>query len=307
MPPAIAVIIAAFKPGPLIDDCLTALLKQKNVSDYEIIVVDSSTDGTVERIQQNFPTVRVIALQQQTHQSIARNIGIEHTQAAYIAITDQDCIPPPDWLNRLLAHHQQGSYAAVGGAVANGTPRSAVGTATYLIEFNEFLPIGQARLVWMIPHCNICFRRAVFAEVGPFRPLPPGAEDLVFNVLLSQQGQQLFYDPQIAVTHQNRTGLAAFFRHQRRLGFGSAAARRVAPLPGQVFVQHPVLAYGLPLVRSVRTASRLLRSHVQSFVLYLLLLPILIPGYIAWTMGFLAGLRQPQSWDTDAVHQPRDA
>ncbi len=305
MPPDVAVVIAAFKPGPLLDHCLTALLQQEGIAAFEIIVVDSSADGTAERVQRDFPTVTVVPLAQQTHQSIARNIGIQHTQAAYIAITDQDCVVPADWLKRLLAHHQAGDYAAVGGAIANGTPRSMVGTATYLIEFNEFFPLGQPRLVGMIPHCNICFRREVFDVVGPFRPLPPGAEDLVFNFLLTQQKQRILFDPHITVTHQNRTGLLAFLHHQRRLGFGSAVAHRIVPLRGQMFQDYPWLACSLPFIRSLRTAHRLLLSHLQSFVLYALLLPILIPGYTVWTVGFLAGLRHPLPPTDDVVRQSR--
>lgn len=305
LPIDVAVVIAAFKPGRLLDHCLTALLQQESVAAFEIIVVDSSADGTAERIEHDFPTVTVVPLEQQTHQSIARTIGIQHTQAAYIAITDQDCVVPADWLKRLLAHHQAGDYAAVGGAIVNGTPRSIFGTTTYLIEFNEFLPLGQPRLVGMIPHCNICFRREVFDAVGPFRPLPPGAEDLVFNFLLAQQKQLMLFDPHITVTHQNRTGLRAFLHHQRRLGFGSAVARRTVPLSGQIFNDYPWLACSLPFIRSLRTAHRLLFSHLQSFVLYILLLPILIPGYTVWTIGFFAGLRHPLPDDDDGVRQSR--
>ena len=193
--------------------------------------------------------------------------------------------------SRLLARHQEGNYAAVGGAVGNGTPTSLVGTASYLIEFNEFLPAGQPRVVPMIPHCNICFRREVFTDIGTFAEVPPGAEDQVFNFLLTQQGQQLLFDPDIVVTHLNRTSFSHFLRHQRLLGFGSAIVRRTIPVKGQQFVRYPVLSYGLPFVRLLRTAGRLLRGHQATFLRYLFLLPILVPGYIVWAAGFRTGLR----------------
>jgi GT2 family glycosyltransferase len=293
-----AVVVASFRPGPLIDRCLTAILAQQGIDHLEIVVVDSSGDGTAERVRHNFPRVEVIALPQQTHQSIARNIGIAHTQAPFIALTDQDCLVPSDWLTRLLAWHRTGHYAAVGGAIGNGTPHSVVGTATYLIEFNEYMPGGTPRLVSMIPHCNVCFRREVFTRVGPFVATPPGAEDLVFNFLLCQHGQQLWYDPAIVVTHLNRTTFSAFLRHQRLLGFGSAIGRRTVAIKGQTLVRHPSLAYGLPLVRLVRTAARLFMSNTPAFLRYLLLLPILLPGYIVWTAGFLTGLREDLSLST---------
>lgn len=287
-----AVVVAAFRPGPLIHRCLRSLLAQTGVSTPEIIVVDSSADGTAARLQQAFPTVTVIELDRQTPQSVARNIGIAHTQAQFIAITDHDCVAPPDWLQRLLAWHAQDRYEAVGGAVGNGTPDSTVGTASYLIEFNEFLPGGTPQSVEMIPHCNICFRREVFTEIGPFIESPPGAEDLLYNFRICQQGGRIFLDPNIIVTHLNRTGLRTFLRHQRLLGFGSAAARRMAPLKGQTFVRHPMLACGLPLLRLVRTASRLFQQNRPVFFHYVRLLPLIFPGYLYWTAGFLAGLHQ---------------
>ncbi|HXG18864.1 MAG TPA: glycosyltransferase [Methylomirabilota bacterium] len=288
-----AVIVASFRPGRLIDRCLQALLAQEKIAAPEIIVVDSSTDGTAERVQKQFPMVKVIALAQQTPQSAARNIGVAHTQARFIAFTDQDCIAPSDWLARLLAWHQAGDYVAVGGAIGNGTPGSRVGTASYLIEFNEFLPAGAPRPVTMLPHCNICFRRDVFTTVGPFAETPPGAEDLIFNFLIARQGGSILFDPTIVVQHMNRTDFLTFLRHQQLLGFGSAIARRTVALPGQVLVRYPLLAYGLPFVRLFLTTRRLFIHHRPALRRYLRLLPILWPGYVRWTVGFLAGLRYP--------------
>jgi glycosyltransferase involved in cell wall biosynthesis len=276
----------------LIDHCLRSVLAQQGIANLEIVVVDSSADGTAERLQREFSSVEVIGLEKQTPQSVARNIGVARTRAPFIAITDHDCVVPPDWLTRLLARHREGQYAAVGGAVGNGTPTNLIGTASYLIEFNEFLPLGKPRLVTMIPPCNVCFRRETFATVGPFVEVPPGAEDLVFNFLLCQQGGRILFDPAIIVGHINRTTFWRFLRHQRLLGFGSAVARRTVALKGQFLVRHPNLAYGLPLARLIRTASRLLTNDSASFLRYLGLLPILLPGYMLWTVGFLAGLKQ---------------
>lgn len=290
--PMCAVVVASFRPGQVINQCLVAILAQQDVAPFAVIVVDSSTDGTAERLRREFPSVDVVALPQQTYQSQARNIGIARTHAPFVAITDQDCVVPPDWLARLLAHHQAGNYAIVGGAIGNGTPASAVGTASYLIEFNEFLPLGQLRRVAMIPYCNICIRREVFATVGPFVDVPPGAEDQVYNFLLCQHGEQLLFDPTIVVTHLNRTGFRAFLRHQHLLGVGSAIARRTVALPGQGLIRYPWLAPILPLVRTIRTSGRLLRQNRAVFFRYLRLFPILLPGYMMWAAGFMSGACQ---------------
>jgi len=289
-----SVIVASFRPGSLIHRCVRSLLTQEDASP-SIIVVDSSGDETAAQLRAAFPTISVIDLPHQTPQSIARRIGIEHARTPFIAITDQDCEVPSNWLQQLLFHHAQAHYDAVGGSIANGTPESAVGTASYLIEFNEFLPDGEPHLTQMIPHCNICFRREVFDSYGPFIEAPPGAEDLLYNFWLSQNGGRLFFDPAIAVRHLNRTDFRSFLRHQWLLGFGSAMARRAAPLSGQIFIRFPFLSYGLPFVRLFRTMSRLLRSHRFIFLRYLRLLPVLLPGYLRWASGFRAGAHAPSS------------
>ena len=288
--PSCAIVVASFRPGPSIHLCLRSLLAQVGTSAPEIIVVDSSGDGTAAQLRASFPTITVIELSRQTRQAAARNIGVAHSRAQFIAFTDQDCVAPQDWLLQLLSWHGHGNYDAVGGAIGNGTPESAVGTASYLIEFNEFLPTGKPWLVEMIPHCNICFRREVFTTVGPFIEAPSGAEDLLYNFFVRQQGGRLLFDPSIVVTHLNRTDFYAFLRHQWELGFGSAIARRMATLKGQPFVRYPLLAYSLPLVRLSRTFSRLLRHNRSALWRYLRLLPFLTPGYVRWTAGFLAGV-----------------
>ncbi len=299
-------VVASFRPGQVINHCLRAILAQQGVARFDVIVVDSSADGTAERLRREFPSVDIVALNQQTYQSEARNIGIARTQATFVAITDQDCIVPEDWLARLLAHHRTGTYAIVGGAVGNGTPAAAVGTASYLIEFNEFLPIGQPRLVTMIPYCNICVRREVFAAVGPFVNVPPGAEDQVYNFLLSQRGESILFDPTIVVTHLNRTDFLGFLRHQRLLGVGSAIARRTVAIQGQEFVRYPWLAYTLPVVRLVRTSGRLLRQDREALLRYLRLFPFLLPGYLMWTKGFVSGLRQRLPYSPYAIMKRKD-
>ncbi len=291
--PVISVVVPSYRPGTLLAGCVEALLRQEVPVPYEVIVVDSTADGTAERLAARFPACRTIALETRTPQAMARNIGVAAARGEYVALTDHDCLVPPDWLARLLRRHAAGEYAAVGGAVANGTPHSLVGTAAYWIEFNDFTSGRRAGPVAQVPHCNVCFRRAALASDRPFPALPPCAEDLTFNYLLTTAGETIFFDPEIVVTHLNRTRLDAFLSHQYELGRGSAIARRLVPLPGAVFVRHPVLAPALPLVRLGGTVRRVAGRHPGRLPLVSALLPLLLAGYACWTAGFLNGRRLP--------------
>lgn len=291
--PRVSVVVPCYQPGGLIDGCLETLRAQDLDGLYEIIVVESSGDGTAERLRATFPGVRVIAPPTRTFPAEAQNIGVAAAAADLIAITNHDCRVPPDWLRRMVARHDSGTYAAVGGAVANGTPESWIGTAAYWSEFNEFTTGRAATVLAGVPQCNVCFRRSALAGPTPFPTVRFGAEELTFNYELTRAGHRFFFDPTIVVTHVNRTTMAAFLRHQRVLGTGSAMARRLVPLAGGVAVRHPVLIPLLPALRLARLLARVARRHPRDLATVLVLAPLLLYGYVVWAAGFFAGTRGP--------------
>jgi len=289
--PAISVVVPSYKGSSTLSRCVRSILDQTLKEPYEVVLVDSSPDGTVDLVATEFPEVRLIRVAQRAFPGAARNIGLSHATAEFIAFTDQDCVVEPEWLEKLLARLREGSVAAVGGAILNGTPASAVGTAGYLIEFNEFTTHRKPGLVSNLPHCNIGFRRESLLKHGSFPPVVPGAEDLIYNWFLRFRQQDLLFDPEIQVTHLNRTRLKEFLFHQHLLGRGSGVARRRTALPGQAFARWPILTPALPAIRIARTAFRLMRRDPRSFVQYLALMPICLPGYLMWTVGFFRGAR----------------
>lgn len=291
--PLVSVVVPCYRPGPLIDGCLEGLLDQDLDGPYEVIVVESSGDGTAERLRARFSRCRVIAPPARTLPAEAQNIGVAAATGAFIAITNHDCVIPRDWLRRLLARHAAGTYAAVGGAVANGTPRSLVGTTAYWSEFNEFTTGRPAGEVPGVPQCNVCFRRTALVGSAPFPTVRFGAEELTFNYELTRAGGVFFFDPSIVITHVNRTTVRAFLAHQRILGIGSAMARRLVPLSGAVLIRHPALIPLLPALRLTRLLSRVARRHPGELPKVIGLAPLLLIGYAVWAAGFWRGSREP--------------
>lgn len=292
-PPLVSVVVPCYRPGFLIDGCLEGLLDQDLDGPYEVIVVESTGDGTAERLSARFPGCRVIAPPARTLPAEAQNVGVDAARGPFIAITNHDCLVPRDWLRRLLARHEGGAYAAVGGAVANGTPWSFVGTAAYWSEFNEFTSGRPAGVVAGVPQCNVCFQRTALVGATPFPTVRFGAEELTFNYELTRAGGVFFFDPSIVVTHLNRTTVEAYLAHQRVLGRGSAMARRLVPLPGTVLVRHPALIPLLPLLRLTRVISRVAGRHPDQLPRVIGLIPLLLIGYVTWAAGFWKGSREP--------------
>jgi GT2 family glycosyltransferase len=299
--PLVSVVVPCYRPGPLIDGCVERLLAQDLDAPHEVIVVESSGDGTAERLRTRFPACRVIAPAARTLPAEAQNIGVAAASGRFVAITNHDCLVQDDWLRRLVARHQRGSYAAVGGAVANGTPESRIGTAAYWSEFNEFTPGRPAGEVRGVPQCNVCFRRDALVGATPFPTVRFGAEELTFNYELGRAGGVFFFDPSVVVTHLNRTTWEAFTAHQRLLGMGSAMARRLVPLPGGQLVRHPTLIALMPLYRTATLLGRALRAEPAEMPRVLALTPLMFAGYVAWARGFRQGTREPLDARTPAA------
>lgn len=101
--PMVSVIVPVWNSPDLVSLCLTALEAQTYPRErFEIIVVDNaSTDSTVDAVRQ-FP--RAILLHEPVPGSYnARNRGLRDVRGEYVAFTDADCIPAPDWIEKAIA------------------------------------------------------------------------------------------------------------------------------------------------------------------------------------------------------------
>jgi O-antigen biosynthesis protein len=110
----VSVIIPTYNRSDTLQKCLAAVQTQ-TYSDYEIIVVDDgSTDGTANMIAAEFPNVHYL-YQANRGPAAARNQGIAAATGDIIAFTDDDCLPPSDWLARLAEGYSRYPDAAGGG------------------------------------------------------------------------------------------------------------------------------------------------------------------------------------------------
>jgi len=159
----ISVVIPTYRRPALLARCLEALLGQqlRQKGAYEIIVVDDAneaeTKGAVEALARNTDGVVIRYLGQPVRRgpAAARNRGWRAAQSAYIAFTDDDCIPEPGWLLHGVEALQRGAPVVSGQmrVPINPFPTDYERT-TALLETAEFVTAN-------------CFcRRSVLEEVG---------------------------------------------------------------------------------------------------------------------------------------------
>ncbi len=95
-----SVVIGTFNGERTLATTLDALDEQVTEFSYEILVVnDASTDGTSEIA--NRPNIRVIEVTPNQGHGHALNVGLGEARGQFMAMLDDDCVPPPQWIQSL--------------------------------------------------------------------------------------------------------------------------------------------------------------------------------------------------------------
>jgi glycosyltransferase involved in cell wall biosynthesis len=228
-----SVVVPTYNRAPLLEKCLAALVRQ-GYADYEIIVIDDGSSDSTERVVDRFDKVRYLR-QENKGPAAARNAGVAASQGQIIAFTDDDCIVPDDWIERLADGYKRFPDAAgVGGymeapeeTIRNNVfarYEQYVSQARYGVGPDEYFggfecPAGGTN--------NMSYAREIFEETGGFDegfPVAAG-EDADFKWRVCQKGNKLLYIP-VKATHLQSYDLINFVRQSRRHGVGAVYFER---------------------------------------------------------------------------------
>ncbi|MFX0203449.1 MAG: glycosyltransferase [Candidatus Hodarchaeota archaeon] len=293
--PVVSVIVPSYNSAQYIRQCLQSLRTQRTELPFEIILVDSSDDGTDLIVAREFPEVRMFHYQERHYVGSARNIGVEQATGEIVLFLDTDCIAPPTWVDQMYRAFQSAQADGVGGSIENGTPSSITGTVGFYLEFFRFLPydnIPYTSLFLLGANCG--FRKEVFENIRYYDLYDKTkiGEDFYFSWRLSQQGKKLVFAPSISVRHLNRTGLLKVMRYQYKIGLSACLYRYyVSPKTMHLFMKLPYLSFLLPVIIIPWIGSYVLRRlGIIEFLKFVIMLPLLYSGNYVWAIGFFREL-----------------
>ena len=117
----VSVVIPTFRRPHLVGKTISSVAQQKNALklNLEIIVVDncserSAEDVVCQMIAENEVPIRYVSEPRQNI-ALARNAGIDHSSAEFIAMIDDDERAAPDWLDQLVSTiHNYNADAVIG-------------------------------------------------------------------------------------------------------------------------------------------------------------------------------------------------
>jgi glycosyltransferase involved in cell wall biosynthesis len=287
--PAISVIVPCYRSRHRIDHALGSLRRQDLDEPWEVIVVDSGDDGAADYVTSAYPEARVVRSKRRLYPAAARNLGVEAARGRFVAFLADDGVAEPAWLRRRLQRHREG-YAAVGGAITNGTPWHPVGTACYFSEYSAQLPSERILGEQRIPH-GLSYERAVVQRLGGFPEQFKTGEDTILNARLLEQGASICLDPRIRQAHVNLTSLRAYLRHLYEHGYGfGVAAGSYGPAPTWMSQAGDAGAAVRILLRYPwfrwRTALRqIAQGRPGALPAYIVLTPLVWAGLMAAAIG----------------------
>lgn len=218
---------------------------------FEVIIVDDGSPEPLAPVCAPFgPEVRCVR-QDNAGPARARNRGVAETTAAFIALTDDDCRPRPDWLSQLQLAHGGDDTRLVGGRVENGLPLDRYASASQsLCDFLYSHFNAESGDMPFFTSNNIGLSRAGFERLGGFDDTFPlaAAEDRDFGLRWVEQGGQNVYAPDAVIDHYHAMTFRKYWRQHSNYGAGAHHLHKVLDRRGSDQPKREPLKFYLELL-----------------------------------------------------------
>ena len=223
----VSVLLPIYNEPNVVDRLLKACTSF-DFPNYEVIVVDDSTDETTSILKkwEKHPRVKLIHRDNRWGwKGGALNMGLDHTdpRSTHVLVLDADFIPPPDLLQRFLEKFNDDGVVVVQGYQKHTlnkdenwmTKGIRLSFSVYnLVELNAKgilgLPVPITGCVYMIR--TELIKKLRYAE--------DITEDWNLTLRLYEEGYKVHYDPDLAAAGECPSTLRRFFRQQMRWAEG---------------------------------------------------------------------------------------
>jgi len=224
--PKVSVVIPTRNRPEAIVRCLDALATQRFPSDdFEVIVVDDGSNPplTLEVGRWSSRFDLKLIHQKNTGPGGARNRGVAEARGEFLAFTDDDCLPTPDWLRDVVAALERQPEALVGGSTFNGLKSQLFSEVSQLIlafvyeHFNR-----DSADAYFFTSNNMGCRKVSLQEVGGFdASFQVASEDRDFCDRWRSSDRTLVWLRDTWVEHRHSQNLLGFIRLHFRYGQGA--------------------------------------------------------------------------------------
>jgi GT2 family glycosyltransferase len=98
----VSIILLSYNSKDDLSECIPSI-KAQTYENYEIILVDNaSTDGSVDFIRKNYPTIKLVETGKNLGYPAGNNVGFGVAKGEYIVVVNPDIVADPKWLEELV-------------------------------------------------------------------------------------------------------------------------------------------------------------------------------------------------------------
>lgn len=209
--PLVTVVVPTLNAGPALLDCVYALDRQTR-RDFELIIVDNSGRGLVRQSAAARFGARIIENEANLGFAAAINAGFRESRTPYLATLNDDAVPQPQWLERLLeaAESEQGvgmcasQVRLPGGDLLDsaGMLVSGDGSSKQRGQFEPAARYACRQEVLLPSACAALYRRRMLEDVGLFdEDFFAYCEDTDLGLRARWAGWKCLYVPDAVVEH----------------------------------------------------------------------------------------------------------
>lgn len=106
----LSIVVLSFNTKDLLGDCLESLTKVRNEVNFEVVVVDNgSSDGTIEMVEEKFPSVFLIQNAANVGFAKGNNSARGKVHGEYVLFLNSDTVVPEGTLRETLDYLSQNS------------------------------------------------------------------------------------------------------------------------------------------------------------------------------------------------------
>ncbi|WP_319419443.1 glycosyltransferase [Pleurocapsa sp. FMAR1] len=224
--PFFSIIIPTYNRPERLASCLQAIALLDYPRDrFEVIVVDDGSKTPLDSIVaplQNKINIKLLR-QENAGPAAARNKGAEVATGEFLAFTDDDCQPTPDWLTQFATGFNNNRGAMIGGKTINALDKNPFSAASQkLIDYlYEYYNPAKGKDAFFASN-NIAMPAANFKALNGFDVSFPlaAAEDRDFCDRWNLSYPML-YVSQAQVNHYHKLSLTTFWK--QHFGYGRGA------------------------------------------------------------------------------------
>jgi glycosyltransferase involved in cell wall biosynthesis len=194
---------------------------------FEVVIVDDGSSEPCESAVLAFrERIDIRSLRQpNSGPAKARNTGAASASGDMLAFLDDDCVPEPDWLQRLNEAASAAPDAMIGGSTVVGCPENIYSmTDQIVLDVVRAWAAQGNNALQFLPSNNLAIPAASFRALGGFDSgmTLAGGEDREFCARWLSSGRSFANAPKARILHYHPQTLRSFLAMHFRYGRGAA-------------------------------------------------------------------------------------